>query len=131
LVALVSVGTWYAAAGIVFGALAGQASSHELVVAWRLTAWSVSAIAFAAHITYERISLSSSSATAALRTALAAGLGAFGLALAAKIQAQTTSHHFPFSAIVIWPLVTTPAAFVAAFIFAGFLARARKIIFKK
>src|SRR6059058_2850485 len=88
--ALVAVGVAYAAIGVVFGALAGDASSHRMVVAWRLAAWIASIVAFAAHIAYEGLALRSSLRGTALRVALAAGLGAFGLAVTARLHAATT-----------------------------------------
>ena len=76
------VGGVYLAAGIGFGALSGRAATPQWRVAWRLAAWLVSAAAFAAHIVRE-LRLSRSPRTAAWRAALAAALGAFGLAVAA------------------------------------------------
>ena len=40
-----SVGALYLAAGVAFGALAGGAGTHRMVVAWRLAAWLVSGCA--------------------------------------------------------------------------------------
>jgi hypothetical protein len=110
------VGIAYAAAGVVFGALAGGASTHRIVVAWRLAAWIVSIVAFAAHIAYERLALGSSLRDTAMRVALAAGLGAFGLAVAAKLHGSTVPRvrPFPASALVIWPVITAIPAFVVA-----------------
>jgi hypothetical protein len=118
----------YFITGIALGALAAQAQSPSARVGWRLTAWLVSAIAFGSHVWYERLSLSSTSARAALRAALAAGLGAFGLAAAAAIHAQGTTHHFPATALAIWPIITMLPAFAAALAFAEFLSfvRARR-----
>ena len=48
--AVVIVGVVYLVAGLVFGALAGAAGSHQMRVAWRLAAWATSAAAFASHI---------------------------------------------------------------------------------
>jgi hypothetical protein len=122
------VGILYLAAGLVFGALAGSAGSNQVRVAWRLAAWLISAAAFAAHIVYEQVRLRSSPRTTALHAALAAGLGAFGLAVAAKLHAQATQHHFPAIAILIWPVMTALPAFVVALAAAAVLTRARRNI---
>src|SRR5437868_2492794 len=102
--AVLLAGVWYAVAGILFGALAGQASSSQMRVAWRLAAWVVSAVAFAAQIAYEAIRRRELPRATALHAALAAALGAFGLAGAAKWHALTAvgNHRFPGSALVVW-----------------------------
>jgi len=124
--AVLLVGVLYLAAGLVFGALAGSAGSDQVRVAWRLAAWVISAAAFAAHIVYEQVRLRSSSRTTALHASLAAGLGAFGLAVAARLHAQATQHHFPAIAIAIWPVMTALPAFVVALAAAAVLTRARR-----
>ena len=124
--AVLLVGVLYLAAGLVFGALAGSAGSDQVRVAWRLAAWVISAAAFAAHIVYEQVRLRSSSRTTALHASLAAGLGAFGLAVAARLHAQATQHHFPAVAIAIWPVMTALPAFVVALAAAAVLTRARR-----
>jgi hypothetical protein len=126
--AVLLVGVLYLAAGLVFGALAGSAGSDQVRVAWRLAAWVVSAAAFAAHIIYEQVRLRSSSRTTALHASLAAGLGAFGLAVAARLHAQATQHHFPAIAIAIWPVMTALPAFVVALAAAAVLTRARRSV---
>jgi hypothetical protein len=45
--AVLVVGGVYLVAGILFAALAKSASSHQMVVAWRLAAWVISASALA------------------------------------------------------------------------------------
>jgi hypothetical protein len=124
--AVLLVGILYLAAGLGFGALARSAGSNQIRVAWRLAAWVISAAAFAAHIVYEQVRLRSSSRTTALHAALAAGLGAFGLAVAARLHAQATQHHFPGIAIAIWPVMTALPAFVVALAAAAVLARVRR-----
>ena len=126
--AVLLVGVLYLAAGLVFGALAGSAGSDQVRVAWRLAAWVISAAAFAAHIVYEQVRLRSSSRTTALHASLAAGLGAFGLAVAARLHAQATQHHFPAIAIAIWPVMTALPAFVVALAAAAVLTRARRSV---
>jgi hypothetical protein len=84
-------GVVYLAAGLLFGALANEAASQEIRVAWRLAAWVVSAIAFGAHVVYEQVRLRSSPKITALHVASAVGLSAFGLAVAANLHAQRVS----------------------------------------
>jgi len=125
--AVLILGALYVLAGIVFGELAGQAESHQLRVAWRWAAWIVSAIAFGAHIVYEQVRLRSSPRITALHVSLAAGLGAFGLALAANVHAQTVSPQqhslLLVLSVAIWPVMTAVPAFVVALVAAIFFAR--------
>jgi hypothetical protein len=122
--AVLFLGALYFVAGIVFAALAKSAVSNEMVVAWRLAAWVISAVGFAAHIRYERVRLHSSPRTTSLHVALAVGLGAFALAVSATLHARATQHHFPPIALVIWPVLTALPAFVVAFVAAVLLSRA-------
>jgi hypothetical protein len=124
--AVVFVGIVYMVAGLVSAAMAKSASSAQVRVAWRLAAWVLSAVAFAAHINYEQGRLRSSLKATALRASLAVGLGAFGLAVAASLHARTTGRHFPVFALVAWPVVTALPAFVVALAAAAVLARARR-----
>jgi hypothetical protein len=124
--AVLLVGIVYLAAGIVFAALAKSAGSHQLVVVWRLTAWVISAAAFAAHIWYEHNRLRSSPITTAFHAALAVALGAFGLALAASLHAQSTHQHFPAFALAVWPVGTALPAFLVALAAAAVLTRAHR-----
>jgi len=122
------VGGVYLVAGILFAALAKSAPSHQMVVAWRLAAWVISAVAFAAHIGYEHFWLRSSPVTTALHASLATAIGAFGLAVAARIHALTapTPQHFPTFALALWPVLAALPAFLVALAFAVVLARARR-----
>lgn len=126
--AMLFVGVVYLAAGIVFGTLAGQATSNQMRVTWRLAAWGISAVAFAVHIAYEQIRLRSSPGTTALHAALAPAVGAFGLAVAANVHAQAASVHQPGHtlALVLWPVITAVPAFVVALAAAAGLALARR-----
>jgi len=125
--AVLILGVLYFLAGIVFGELAGQAGSHQMRVAWRWAAWVVSAIAFGAHIVYEQVRLRSSPRITALHVSLAAGLGAFGLAVAANVHAQTVSPQqhslLLVLSIAIWPVMTALPAFVVALVAAILFAR--------
>ncbi len=120
----------YSVAGILFGTLAGQATSHQALIAWRWAAWVVSAAAFEAHIVYEQVRLRSSPRITALHVSSAAGLGAFALAVAANVHALTASVHQHSLALAlslaIWPVITALPAFVVALVLAMLFARARR-----
>ena len=115
------LGAAYLVVGTAFGLLANRAASHQLRVGWRLAAWAISAAVFAAHIRYDRVRLRSSPGTTALRTSLAVGLGAFGLAVVATLQHGTTSPVGYALALVLWPVVTGLPAFIAALALAAVL----------
>ena len=125
--AVVILGVVYLVAGIVFGALAGRAASQQTLKAWRLAAWVVSAIGFGAHIVYEQVRLRSSPRITALHVSAAAGLGAFGLAVAANVHALNVSpQQVPLLLILslaIWPVMTALPAFVVALVAAILFAR--------
>jgi len=121
--AAVLLGIGYALVGIVFAVPA----TH--VQAWRLAAWVVSAIGFAAHIAYERLGLRNSPRSAALHVAFAVALGAFGLAVGANIHslsAGSTNQHrqLLLLSLGIWPVMTALPAFLVALGTSVILARA-------
>lgn len=110
----VFLGIGYALVGIVFAVPA----TH--VQAWRLAAWVVSTIGYAAHIAYERFRLQNSPGSAALHVAFAVALGAFGLAVGANIHslsAGSTNQHrqLLLLSLGIWPVITALPAFLVAF----------------
>ena len=74
------VGVLYSVIGIVFALPSNQ------VRLWRLVAWVISGAVYAAHIGYEHLRMGNSPRVTALHTALAAAVGAFGLAVAANIH---------------------------------------------
>lgn len=117
------VGAAYLIIGLGFAELASRFG-----VGWRLAAWAVSAVLFAAHIGYEQIRLRSSLTVTAGCAALAAALGAFGLAVAATIHAVQVSSFRPafVIALIAWPVMTGLAAFVVAFAAAALLSRLRR-----
>jgi len=115
------VGALYLVVGLITAALAKSASSNQVRVAWRLAAWAISGAGFGVHIGYEQLRLRSSLVTTAFHVSLAVGLGAFALAVAARIHSQ----HFPAFALVLWPVATALPAFVVALAAAAVLARAR------
>jgi len=119
---LVVVGAVYATVGIVFALPA----SH--VRAWRLSAWVLSGVVYAIHVGYECFWLRNSSVTAGLHVALAAALGALGLAVGAIVHSlslTTTSQHqrLLLVALVAWPVITGVPAFFVAFGAGGLLTR--------
>jgi len=108
-------GIGYAVVGIGFAVPA----TH--VRAWRLAAWVVSAIGYAAHIAYERFRLKSSPGSAALHVAFAVGRGGFGLAVGANIHslsAGSSSQHrqLLLLSLGIWPVIMALPAFLVAVI---------------
>jgi hypothetical protein len=123
--AAVVLGIGYALVGIVFPVPV----TH--VHAWRLAAWVVSAIGYAAHIAYEHVWLRNPPAPAAVHVAFAVALGAFGLAVGANIHSLSTgstSHHrqLLLLSLGIWPVMTALPALVVAFGMNVVLARARE-----
>ena len=119
---VVVVGAVYALVGIVFALPASHAR------AWRLAAWVVSGVAYAFHLGYEGFRLRNSPILAALHVALAAALGAFGLAVGAlvhSVSANTTSQHqrLLLVALVAWPLITSVPAFLVGLGASVLLAR--------
>jgi hypothetical protein len=88
----------------------------------------VSGLLYGGHIVYERIRLRQAPARAAFHVALAAAIGAFGLAVAANIHSlfvETTSTHRLLLrlSLAIWPVMTALPAFVVAFGSSGVLGR--------
>src|SRR5712671_5709686 len=117
------LGIGYALVGIVF------AVPVTHVQAWRLAAWVVSAIGYAAHIAYERFRLRNSPGSAALHVTFAVALGAFGLAVGANIHSlasgSTNQHRqLLLLSLGIWPVITALPAFLVAFGTNMVLARA-------
>lgn len=119
----------YLIAGLTFGALAGRAVSHEMVITWRLFAWLLSAIAFGTHVVYELFRGRFPPAPAALHAAIGAAVAAMGLAAAAGIHSHLLPepHRFPtVIALISWPLVTGLPAFVVAFAVGAALSSFRR-----
>jgi len=119
---MVLLGAFYAAVGITFGLPASDAR------AWRLAAWVVSGVAYAAHVGYERFTLRDSPLSAALHVGGAAGLGALGLAIAAlvhSLSAGLPSEHqrLLLVALVAWPVITGIPAFLVGLGASKLLAR--------
>jgi hypothetical protein len=126
---VIILGVVYCLDGVMFGMIAGWATSPQMRTVWRLAAWVTSAAVFAAHIWYEHVRLGNSPRTTALHASLAAALGSFGLALAANINAQfvaSSNQTLLALALVAWPLLTAVPAFVVGLALATVLARFRK-----
>ena len=103
--------------GILFGALAGSAPTHQAVAAWRVGAWVVSVGIFAAHLAWERTRLRSTPRSAARHVATGVALGACGLAAAALVRALVTHTGKPVLlaiALIAWPALLGVPAFLAA-----------------
>jgi hypothetical protein len=101
--------------------------SNQMRFAWRLTAWVLSGVVYAAHLIYAYFRLSKSALPTALHAGLAVALGAFLLAAAATMRAALSPSHVPYGqfllALVVWPLITAVPAFVVALAVAVVLSR--------
>ena len=118
------LGALYALVGI------GFALPAYHVKLWRLAAWVVSAIAYAAHVCYEHFRLRSPPRSAALHVASAVALGAFGLAVGANIHSLSLGstnehrHDLLLLSLGLWPVITALPAFLVALGASWVLARA-------
>jgi cation transport ATPase len=95
---------------------------------WRLAAWLVSAAAFVMHVGFERFRLHNAPRSAALHVALAAALGAFGLAVAAIVNSVVVGsgsahQRLLLIALVAWPAITGVPAFLVGLVASWVLAR--------
>ena len=117
-------GVLYCAVGIASAALAGAAASTQMRSFWRLSAFGVSAVVFAAHIGYEHFRLRHTARPTAWHASVAVAFGAFGLALAANIHDLGTAAGYRprmLIALVAWPLLTAVPAFIVARVVAAAL----------
>ncbi len=124
---MILVGVVYGVVGIVLGELANQAGPNQMR-GWRLAAWVLSGIVFAAHIAYENFQLRSLPGRAALHSSLAVELGAFLLAVAANIHGLWvgSSHQRALAfALVAWPMLVGVPAFVVALVTSAVLGLRR------
>ncbi len=115
------VGVLYLAVGITSPALAGAAASNQMRFFWRLSAFIISAVVFAAHIAYEHFRLRNTVRPTAWHASVAVAFGAFTLALAANIHdLGSASGYRPrmLIALVAWPLLTAVPAFIVALVVA-------------
>ena len=98
----------------------------ENVPAWRVAAWLVSGVAYAAHIAYEHFRLRDTPRLMALHVSIAVALGAVALALAGMVHSLSTPSGIRPSwllALLIWPAVTAVPAFLGALVAEALLAR--------
>lgn len=94
--------------------------------AWRIAAWLVSAVVYAAHIGFEHFRLRNSPRVTAAHVALAVAIGAMALAFAGMIHSLSRSSTIRpvwFLALVIWPVATALPAFLGALVAAAVLPR--------
>src|SRR6266436_9921891 len=111
------VGVLYLAIGIASAALAGTASSNQMRSFWRVSAFVISALVFAAHLAYEHFRLRNAARPTAWHASVAVAFGALALALAANIHdLRSASGYRPrmLIALVAWPLLTAVPAFIVA-----------------
>lgn len=120
--AAILVGAIYLAIGITSATLAGAAASNQMRFIWRLSAFIISAVAFAAHIAYEHFRLRNTARSTAWQTSVAVAFGAFALALVANIHdLGSASGYRPrmLIALVGWPFLTAVPAFIVALVVAA------------
>lgn len=121
LLAALIVGALYLAVGFVFAELAGTAASNRTQFFWRLSAYVISGVVFAAHIAHEHFRLRNTARAVAWHSAVAVALGGFALALVANIHdVGSASGYRPrmLIALVAWPLLTVVPAFIVALVIA-------------
>lgn len=121
--AAILAGVLYVVVGFTFAALAAAAASDKVQFFWRLSAFIVSGLIFAAHIAYEHFRRRSTARPTAWHASVGVGFGGFALALVANIHdLGSASGYRPrmLIALVAWPLLTAvPAFFVALVVAAG------------
>ncbi|HEV2835466.1 MAG TPA: hypothetical protein VGW58_09125 [Pyrinomonadaceae bacterium] len=124
---VVLVGLVYFVISFISVALTKGAVTEQVVFVWRLSAWTVSAVVYAAHIAYEHFWLHNSTNVLARNVAVAVAIGGFLLAVGALVNAVLTPRHPPiwlyFIALVSWPIFTGAPAYAVAFIVGKLLDR--------
>jgi len=109
------LGVAYFVIGMVTAALAR--GSHAAVAAWRLTAWALSAVVYAAQIWFEVRRSGAAPVGSAVRAAAAVALGGFLLAVAATVHALSLGRARvgpQLVALVAWPVLLAIPAFLVA-----------------
>ncbi len=97
------------------GTLFALPAAHVQV--WRLGAWAVSGLLYAAQLAFEHLGRHASARAAAFHAALAVAIGAFALAVGGAVHswlATATIRPVWFLALVLWPLITAVPAFLVA-----------------
>ncbi len=108
---------------VVGRAFAGPTSHVHL---WRLAAWIVCGVAYAAHTGYEHFRLRRSPRVTSVHVAVGVAMGAFALAVAGMIRSMsaTTAVWQKWRlALVVWPAVTAVPALLVALVTAAMLRR--------
>src|SRR5262245_4079273 len=111
------LGALYGLIGVVFAAFTTADANSSTTILWRRLAWVVSGMVFSGHLIYERVLRGRSARAAAAVVALAAAVGACGLAIAANLNGWRTGAYRPSLALALiaWPLVVFVPAFAVAF----------------
>ncbi len=102
---------------LIIGRVFASPTTH--VQAWRFAAWAVSGAVYGAQIAYEHVRLRNSRGSLAFHAALAAAIGAFGLAVAGPLHtywATTGIRRSGLLALLLWPAITFVPAFVVALV---------------
>ena len=123
------VGVLYLAVGFASSALAGAAPSNQMRSFWRVFAFVISGVVFAAHIAHEHFRLRHTARRTAWRVSVAVAFGGFALALMANIHdLGSASGYRPrmLIALVAWPLLTAVPAFIVALVVAAGLGMKRR-----
>jgi len=116
------VGVLYLVVGIASAALAGAAASPQMRFFWRLSAFVISVVVFAAHGAYEHFRLRNTTRPTAWHASVAVAFGAFALALVANIHDLGSAAGYRprmLIALVAWPLLTGVPAFIVALVVAA------------
>jgi hypothetical protein len=122
------VGVIYLAVGLASAALAAAAASIPMRSFWRLSAFVISAVVFAADIAWEHFRLRNTARPTAWHASVAVAIGAFLIALMANIHdLGSASGYRPrmLIALVAWPLLTAVPAFLVALVVAAGLGMKR------
>ena len=123
------VGMLYLAVAMASAALAGAAATEQLRFFWRLSAFAISAVVFAAHIGHEHFRLRSPARPTAWHSSVAVACGGFALALVANVHdLGSASGYRPrmLIALVAWPLLTAVPAYIVALVAAAVLGARRR-----
>jgi hypothetical protein len=118
----------YLVVGVASSSLSGSTASEQARLVWRLAAWAISGLVFAAQIGYEHFRLHNSPRSIALNVALSVAAGAFGLAVLATAHSLWISHFRPANliALIAWPAVIFVPAFIIALVVSAILSRYKK-----
>ena len=129
LTTVIIIGLLYFTVGAASIVLAGVAATSQMVSFWRLSAFVICGVVFAAHIAYEHFRLRSRARVTAWQTSVAVAIGGFALALAANLHDLGSAAGYRprmLIALVAWPLITAVPAFIAALVVAAGLGMKRR-----